>query len=279
MPEHLVELSAIYIYPVKSLRGMRLDEAPLEQGRLAGDRTWLLVDEHGAFMHQRDYPRMTRMQATPTANGLVVTGAGMPPLEVARPTRGPADRVHHVRLWRRRAPVMHASREADDWFTRALGVRCQLMAFVSDVAALEVPSYEARSTLQDATPFHLTNEASLADLNARMAAPIPMNRFRPNLVIRGADPYAEDGWKTVAIGETTLRWIKACTRCVATTTDQETGERASRDPLMTLARYRRLGNEVVFGHYLVADTWGERLRVGDPVRVVAEARGGTRATA
>jgi hypothetical protein len=95
-----------------------------------------------------------------------------------------------------------------------------------------------------------------------------MNRFRPNLVVRGAPPYAEDGWRTISIGRTLLRWIKPCTRCVATTTDQETGVRASREPLYTLARYRRMGGEVVFGHYLVADAWGERLRVGDRVTVV-----------
>ena len=144
------------------------------------------------------------------------------------------------------------------------------MAFVPDAPALNVPSYETHSSLQDATPFHLTTEESLADLNARMAAPIPMNRFRPNLVIRGAAPYAEDRWKQIAVGtEMMLRWIKPCTRCVATTTDQETGERGSRDPLLTLARYRRVGSEVLFGHYLVADTWGSHLRVGDRVSVLA----------
>ena len=90
---------------------------------------------------------------------------------------------------------------------------------------------------------------------------------KQNLVVRGAMPYAEDGWKTVSIGVTTLEWIKPCTRCVATTTDQETGLRASREPLFTLAGYRRLGNEVAFGHYLVASTWGDRLRVGDTVTI------------
>jgi uncharacterized protein YcbX len=139
----------------------------------------------------------------------------------------------------------------------------------SDAAALNVPPYEVNSSLQTQS-FHLTTEESLADLNARMAAPIPMNRFRPNVVVRGAAPYAEDRWRTISIGDTVLRWIKPCTRCVATTTDQETGERASREPLYTLARYRRLGSEVAFGHYLVADVWGDRLRVGDGVTVVEQ---------
>ena len=266
-----MELTGIFIYPVKSLRGVRLDDAPLLDGRLVGDRTWLLVNKFGRFMHMRDYPQMTRVEATITERGLTVRTDTMPSLEIEPPptSLGHSSDVTHVRLWRRSAPVVAVGTHADEWFTRALGVACRLMAFVPDAAALNVPSYEVHSSLQDATPFHLTTEESLADLNGRMTMPIPMNRFRPNLVVRGAAPYAEDRWKAIAIGDTVLRWIKPCTRCVATTTDQETGERMGREPLSTLAQYRRVGTEVAFGHYLVADTWGERLRVGDPVRVLA----------
>jgi uncharacterized protein YcbX len=265
-----LELTDIFIYPVKSLRAVALTEAALDNGRLVGDRNWLLVDADGGFMHMRDYPQMARVAAELTPNGIRVTSDGMGALAIQRPdvTNPVPGSLTHVRLWRRSAPVVPAGRDADAWFTEALGERCRLMAFVPDAPALNVPSYEVHSSLQDATPFHLTTVESLADLNSRMAAPIPMNRFRPNLVVRGGLPYAEDGWKQLAIGDTTLRWIKPCTRCVATTTDHLTGERASRDPLLTLARYRRLGPSVVFGHYLVADTWGDRLRVGDRVTVL-----------
>ena len=267
MGRSAIELSAIYIYPVKSLRGVSLRDAALDNGRLVGDREYLLVGPSGWFMHQRDYPQMTRIEATPTDGGLVVRTAALPPLEIERPSAVAAGDVVHVPLWRRSAPVTPVSHEADAWFSRALGVRCRLMAFVPEVPALHLPSYETNSSLQDATPFHLTSESSLADLNARMGAPIQMNRFRPNLVVRGAVPYAEDDWRRISIGETTLEWVKPCTRCVATTTDQETGHRENREPLYTLASYRRVGNEVVFGHYLVATAWGDRLRVGDAVAV------------
>lgn len=265
-----IEVTGIFIYPVKSLRGVRLEDAPLVDGRLVGDRTWLLVNKFGRFMHMRDYPQMARVEATITERGLTVRTDTMPSLDIERlsGSSGASTDVTHVRLWRRSAPVIAVGTRADEWFTRALGVACRLMAFAPEASALDVPPYEVHSSLQDATPFHLTTEESLADLNKRMATPIPMNRFRPNLVVRGAEPYAEDRWKTIAIGDTVLRWIKPCTRCVATTTDQETGERKGRDPLFTLAQYRRVGREVVFGHYLVADTWGERLRVGDSVQVV-----------
>jgi hypothetical protein len=145
------------------------------------------------------------------------------------------------------------------------------MVFASDARALSVPFFEVHSSLHDAAPFHLTSEESLADLNARAGTTLPMNRFRPNLVVRGARAYAEDSWKTVAIGDTILRWIKACKRCVTTTTDQTTGERTSREPLLTLSKYRRQGSAVVFGHYLMAERCGPDIRVGDPVRIVEAA--------
>jgi len=266
-----IELAGIYIYPVKSLRGVRLAEVTLENGSLPGDRLWILVDGDGRFMHQRDYPQMARVSAAITPTGIAVSTASLPELEIARPdsARGLGDDLAHVRLWRRSAPVVHVSREADAWFTSALELPCYLLAFVPDAQALHVPDYEVHSSLHDATPFHLTSESSLADLNARMPSPIPMNRFRPNLVVRGAPAYAEDAWKRITIGENVFRWIKPCTRCVMTMTDQETGVRDRRDPLYTLSTYRRLGSEVAFGHYLVADTLSGALRVGDALTIVA----------
>jgi uncharacterized protein YcbX len=267
-----VQLTGIYIYPVKSLRGIGLEHVTLENGRLPGDRLWILVDANGHFMHQRDFPQMARIAAAITPLGISVSTDGLTDLPVNHPdlARTSESRLSHVRLWRRSAPVMHVSREADEWFTEALGVQCQLMAFVPGAPTLNVPDYEVHSSLQDATPFHLTSEDSLADLNGRMASPVPMNRFRPNLVVRGAEAYAEDRWHRIAIGEHMFRWIKPCTRCVMTTTDQETGSRDRREPLFTLSTYRRFGSEVVFGHYLVADTLAGPLRVGDHVRVVNE---------
>ena len=272
-----IELTGIFIYPVKSLRGVRLEQATLENGRLPGDRLWILVNERGRFMHQRDYPVMARIAAAITPRGISVSTDGLPDLPISRPhppaggwTSGTG--LAHVPLWRRSAPVVHVSREADDWFTEALGLRCRLMAFVPDALALNVPDYEVHSSLQDATPFHLTSEDSLADLNGRMASPIPMNRFRPNLVVRGATAYAEDTWTRVVVGEHVFRWIKPCTRCAMTMTDQESGARDRREPLFTLSTYRRLGSEVAFGHYIVADRWTGVLRVGDTVTVVEERR-------
>jgi uncharacterized protein YcbX len=268
MPEATV-ISGLFIYPVKSLRGVAVDAACLRDGRLAGDREYLVLDRDGGFMDQRHYPQMARVEASMTPDGLRLRSPGFRDLEVDSPaTAGAAIGVSHVRLWRRGVPVRGTSAAADRWLSAVLDVPCRLMAFAPDHPASHVPFYEVHSSLHDATPFHLTSDESLSDLNARAGTSLPMNRFRPNLVVRGASAYAEDSWKTVAIGDTVLRWIKACTRCVTTTTDQVTGERTSREPLATLSTYRRQGLAVVFGQYFMAERWGAEVRVGDALRIV-----------
>lgn len=264
-----IVVSGLFIYPVKSLRGVAVDAIRLTKGRLAGDREYLVLNRDGEFMDLRHYPQMARVEASITSDGLRLRSEGFRDLDVRSPTTAEADRdVTRVHLFRRSVALTATSTAADRWLSEVLDVPCRLMAFAPDVPALNVPFYEVHSSLQDATPFHLTSEESLSDLNARAGTSLPMHRFRPNLIVRGASPYAEDGWKTVAIGDTVLRWIKPCTRCVATTTNHMTGERTSREPLATLAKYRRQGLSVVFGHYLMAEQWDDEMRVGDSLRVV-----------
>jgi uncharacterized protein len=264
-----IVVSGLFIYPVKSLRGVAVQAAALTDGRLAGDREYMLVHRDGHFMDQRRYPRMTRVEATITPTGLRLRSEGFPDLDVQSPvTNGAEQSVTRVPLFRRSAAVTPTSVEADRWLSDVLEVPCALMAFVPRAHPSNMPFYEVHSSLHDATPFHLTSEESLADLNARAQTSLPMNRFRPNVVVRGASAYAEDSWMTVAIGATVLRWIKACTRCVATTTDQLTGERKGPEPLASLSRYRRVGSTVVFGHYLMPEHWGSEMRIGDTVRII-----------
>lgn len=261
-------VSALFAYPVKSLQGVAVDAAHIVEGRLAGDREYLVLNRQGEFMDQRRYPRMARVAASITSIGLRLRSAGFRDLEVTAPAVAGTGDVTQVPLFRRSVSLRGTTPGADRWLSTVLDVPCRLMAFAPDVPASKVPSYEVNSSLHDATPFHLTSEESLADLNARAGTSLPMNRFRPNLVVRGASAYVEDGWKTVTVGDTVLRWVKACTRCVATTTDQVTGERTSREPLVTLSKYRRQGPSVVFRHYLMPARWGAEMRVGDSVRVV-----------
>lgn len=266
-----MKLAAIYVYPVKSLRGFQVHNVTIEQGGIAGDRMWVVVNERGGFMHMRDYPQMARVAATYSDSSLVLETPGMPRLEIPRSASVHGEVVRYVPLWRRSAPVVPTTPEADAWLTQALGHKAYLMALTRAVPARNVPDYERYSTLQDATTFHLTSESSLADLNTRSSVEIPMNRFRPNVVVSGFEPYAEDRWKRIAIGGIQLRWIKPCTRCVTTMTDQVTGARERREPLYTLSTYRRWRGEVVFGHYLVSETLSGAIRVGDRVEILESA--------
>lgn len=262
-----IALTGLFIYPVKSLRGVSLDVARVEGGRMAGDREWMLVGPDGRFLHQRDLPRMARIRVLQTPDGVMVGAAGQHDLLLQPPPREVP--VEHLRGWRRLTPVRHGGPAADEWFSAALGVPARLMAFAPDTPAREVPSWEINSALQDATPFHLISRDSLDDLDRRIGHPIPMNRFRANLVVTGAPVYAEDRWREVQVGDLRLRWIKPCTRCVMTTTDQETGERPSTEPLRTLATYRRVGSSVHFGHYLTG-AGSSTLRLGDTLTVLTE---------
>ena len=274
-----MELAAIYVYPVKSLGGFQVDRAKIEQGAIAGDRMWVVVDERGNFMHQRDYQQMATVSAAYSSSALVLRAPGMPPLEIppsvdAAPGESASRGARYVQLWRRSAPIVPTSPEADRWISDALRHKAYLMAFTRTVPPRTCPDYEQNSTLQDATTFHLTSESSLADLNTRVSTRsdvvVPMNRFRPNVVVGGCPAYAEDRWKRIAIGDIQLRWIKHCTRCVTTMTDQVTGERERREPLFTLSTYRRLGPEVAFGHYLVAETLSGHIEVGDRVAILEQ---------
>jgi uncharacterized protein YcbX len=235
---------------------------------------WIVVDRRGRFMHQRDYPQMARIAASYSATALVLQAAGMRPLEVPLSTDGapgkPAGAARYVKLWRRSAPVVPTTPEADEWLSHVIRHEASLMALSRALPPRDCPDYEQNSTLQDATAFHLTSQSSLADLNRRSSVAIPMNRFRPNVVVRGFPAYAEDTWKRIAIGDVQLHWIKDCTRCVTTMTDQTTGERERREPLLTLSTYRRQGGEVVFGNYLVADTLSASIQVGDRVAILEQ---------
>ena len=262
-----IRLSSAYVYPVKSLRGVRVDSLTIEHGCVVGDRLWMLIDDYGNFMHQRDYPQMATVQVQIDGASIVLTSKIGQTLTLhATPTAGSLQ-IEYVRMWRRAAPVVAVSSEADEWFTEALGVKCRIVRHASGHIGLNVPTNEVDATLQDATPFHLMSDDSLADLIGRMGRSIPMIRFRPNITVAGATPYAEDEWKRFRIGEHAFHWAKPCKRCVLTTTDHLSGARESTEPLRTLATYRRWGNDVVFGHYFTTTSRSGQLRVGDPVIV------------
>lgn len=241
-----------------------MQSADLGATGLLHDRRWMLVDGAGKFMSQRRHPRMALISPRFTPGRLVVSAPGMPDLEV--PLEGEPEGRIDVEVWgdlQRGAPV---GGYADRWFGGFLGVPCRLVRKPDDDVR-PVDSAYARSgdqtSFADGFPLLLISEASLEDLNGRLESPVPMNRFRPNLVVRGCGPYAEDGWRELRIGAATFRVAEACPRCAITTVDQESGERG-KEPLRTLATYRKAGGEVWFGRNLIHTSPGV-VSVGDPV--------------
>jgi uncharacterized protein YcbX len=191
----------------------------------------------------------------------------MPPLRVACRDDGPRERVT---VWKDRVPAVDQGDEAADWFAAFLGAPCRLARLPDDYARRVDGRYARRPDDQtgfaDGYPFLLLSEASLDDLNGRLASPLEMRRFRPNIVVAGCAPFAEDGWRRFRVGPIGFDVVKPCARCVVTTTDQETAERGV-EPLRTLATYRRVRNKAMFGQNLVHEGSGV-IRVGDPVEIV-----------
>jgi uncharacterized protein YcbX len=266
-------LSALSIYPVKSLRAVDVRKAVVEPWGLAGDRRWMLVEaETDTALTQREEPRLTLLAALPVGGGgLRLTAPGQPPLTVVPPTAGP---LRTVRLFSGKIDVLPAGYEADAWFSGFLGTAVRLVHLDDPAVRRPIdPRYALPGetvSLADGYPLLVTTTASLDALNALIAAgdraeegPLPMNRFRPNAVVDGTGPWAEDAWRRVRIGEVTFRVPKPCARCVVTTTDQRSGARG-KEPLRTLARHRRIGSGLVFGQNLVPEHSGT-LRVGDPL--------------
>jgi uncharacterized protein YcbX len=260
-------LSSLYVYPIKSLGGISLGAWDVDGRGLRYDRRWMLVDEDGWFISQRELPRMALISVRIEPDRLVVDAPQMPSLELPLgPTTG---ETMPARIWDDLVEASPVGDDADRWFGEFLGVRCSLVYLPDESVRPVDPDYgEAgdRVGLADGFPFLLISEASLADLNSRLEHPLPMNRFRPNLVIGGCEPFAEDFWKRIRIGFITFRVVKPCSRCAITTVDQSTAV-TGKEPLRTLARFRKVGGKVLFGQNLIHDGTGT-LRTGDPVEIV-----------
>ena len=259
-------LVGIHIYPIKSCGGVSMQSADLVATGLRDDRRLMLVDGAGGFMSQRGHPRMALISPRLIGGRLVVRAPGMPDLEV--PAQGQTTNPVDVEIWGDRQRGEDLGGEAARWFGEFLGVTCRLVRKPdSDVRPVDslYAGEDDQTSFADAFPLLVISEASLEDLNGRLDRPVPMNRFRPNLVVGGCEPHAEDGWGEIRIGDAAFRVAEPCSRCAVTTVDQETGGRG-KEPLKTLATYRKAGGEVLFGRNLIHTSPGT-VRVGDPVGV------------
>lgn len=276
-------LQAVHIHPVKSLAAYARSEAAVEPWGLDGDRRWMLVDAAAKAVTQRQRARMALISARPLPGGAIELSApGTAPLTVEVPAPG---RTVTVELFTHKVEVVEASGDAHAWLGAYLGEEVRLVHLDAPAHRRLIPPEHSERlspeharpgetvSFADEFPLLLASVSSLDALNSLIEqgeyadeGPLPMNRFRPNVVVAGSPAWAEDDWQRIAVGEVTFRVVNSCGRCVMTTTDQVTAERG-KEPLRTLARHRRAGTSLLFGRHLIPDNTGV-IRVGDPVRVL-----------
>ena len=273
-----MRLSGLFLYPVKSLAGISVLSAELDALGLVGDRRFLVVDGAGRFLTQRTLPRMALVATALDATHLTLSTSASASIRVARAS-DPAAPLRPVSVWKSENLLAEdCGDDAATFLSDFLATRCRLVRLG---AAFHRPILKPTArpgdvvSFADAYPLLVIGEASLADLNdrlvARDSAALPMNRFRPNLVIAGAPAFAEDTWPHLRIGAVTFRAGGPCARCILTTTDQATGERDGPEPLRTLATYRRDPadpTDVNFGQNLIHESKSGTLHLGDPISVL-----------
>ncbi|MFD9635797.1 MOSC domain-containing protein [Streptomyces violascens] len=266
----------MHIHPVKSVGGYDTAQAAVEPWGLAGDRRWMLVDTEGTAVTQRERPGLALSSAaTLPGGGVRLSAPGQDDLVVEPPE--PMAAVG-VTLFGNKFKAVTAADEAHAWFSAYLGTEVRLMHLDDPARRRTInPKYAPNGetvSFADGYPLQIATRASLDALNSLIAqggnpaeGPLPMNRFRPNVVLDGTEAWAEDTWSRISIGEVTFRVAKPCGRCVITTTDQATAERG-KEPLRTLARHRRIGSSLAFGVLVIPEDTGI-IRIGDALKVLA----------
>lgn len=261
-------LSGIHVYPVKSCAALSPDQARVEARGLAGDRRWMVIDAAGKFVTARKHPRMVLIRVDMAADLLQLAAPEMPDLQLQA---GALETRVAATVWDSEVLALPANEEADIWISRYLGFPARFVHMDSDCErAIDIdyaPDGELVS-FADGFPLLLISQASLDGLNQRLAEPVGMTRFRPSLVVAGTTAHAEDGWRSIRIGEVRFDLVKSCARCVLTTVDPARGEfDPSGEPLRTLIGYRRDAKGVMFGQNLIPRDSG-LIRVGDGVEVL-----------
>jgi hypothetical protein len=290
-----MQLTALFIYPVKSLRGFAVPSAEVDALGFDGDRRFMVIDDQREMLTQRSHPQLAKISTALTESSLILSAEGHASLTVARrtpPEFSPTPVT--VSVWGSKNLIAEdCGPEATQWLSRVIGIPARLVRIGEHFhrPVLYKPAYAPPSsaatltssangriaaadivTFADGYPFLITSEASLGALNDRLIArdeePVPMDRFRPSLVISGCGAFAEDTWRNFQIGDLTFRAAGPCSRCIMTTTDQLTGERSGPEPLRTLAAFRRDPDQpsaVNFGQNVVHLTKSGTLSVGDSV--------------
>lgn len=265
----MIRVSGLSVYPVKSCAGIEVEEAVVGPTGFQWDRRWMVVGEDGGFLSQRAHPRLTLVRVRFAEDRLLLSAPHLADLLV--PLERESGPKVRATVWRDECDAIDEGSVATAWMSDHLGTLARLVRLADDDARpLGTPAAQPgdRVSFADAYPFLLLSQGSLDQLNRRLNLPLPMDRFRPNIVVEGCLPHAEDSWTVIRIGDVDFRVTKPCSRCVITTTNQQTGDRGP-EPLQTLATYRLQDGKVMFGQNLIHGGVG-KVRVGDPVVVLGQ---------
>ncbi|GFE84440.1 Fe-S protein [Steroidobacter agaridevorans] len=269
----MVQITGLNIYPVKSCRGIALSQARLTETGFEHDREWLVITPEGRFLTQRERPQLAQIETALSDGQLVLRKPNGADLSLPLNLTGPE---LEVTIWRDKAAAFDAGDAAATWLTEHLGKPARLVRFDKRHKRASNMQWtggvEALTQFADGYPWLLISQGSLEELNRRMTTPLPMNRFRPNIVVDGLPPFGEDSVDEFVAGDVRLKVVKPCDRCVITTTDQITGERNSDEPLKALKEFRfdRNLRGVLFGQNMILTGGvGKELKVGQQFEVTA----------
>ena len=266
----MITVSELYIYPVKSLGGIKIDTAELTDRGFKHDRRWMLVDNDNRFLTQREHSQMALIGTSITEDGIYVFQKSSPSQHVLIPFSYSSGNKIVVNIWDDLCDAVAVSDELNEWFSDALSISCKLVHMPDDslrkvderfaVTKNEVTSFS------DAYPILIISQESLNDLNSRLPHELPMNRFRPNIVVEGCEPYEEDTMQHFSINGIDFYGVKLCARCVMPTINQDTAEK-SKEPTRTLYSYRRREHNVYFGQNVLYHNTGV-IKVGDTLDIL-----------
>lgn len=262
-------LQNIFIYPVKSLSGISLITSIAQQRGFKYDRRWMVVDENNKFITQRVEHKLALLNTEIFNKEIRISHKIFPDQKISIPLTEPISQNITVSIWDDVVEAIH-NEEYDLWFSNYLEKPCKLV-FLPETSKRPVDQRYAQHAEQvsfaDAFPYLLISQASLDDLNSKLPQAVPMNRFRPNLVIKDTSAFEEDTWSEIMIGEVHFKVAKPCARCILTTVNQETGAKET-EPLKTLAQYRSVNNKILFGQNLIALNEG-KISVNDPIKIIS----------
>lgn len=271
----MLKVSKLYIYPIKSLRGISRSSCEVSDRGLQYDRRWMIIDNQNRFLTQREYPKMTLIKVELKKDALFVQSLENEDYSLIIPFHIDQNSPVTVGIWNAEVEAKRVGRDADQWFSDLLGVDCKLV-YMPDQSMRPVDTTsgfapEGKFTsFADAYPFMMLGEASMEDLNSRMSIPLTINRFRPNIVFSGGTPYQEDDIEDFSINGIHFTGLENCARCMIPTVDPDLGIfNKDREPLKTLSRYRMRNRKIEFGRNVVHQSTG-RISVGDELKLRSE---------